>query len=747
MTKKLPLLLLIVALALMVSCNPDAANDPKENAKASSSGLTKQMVQGEDVSGIKLEVTLGEGYRFIKSIMKGEDVTPWFANLPTGVRAKAYAPDMAGNKGLGGKDADSGDEKSKMDFSGEGITFYAVKEGDTSLTVEFNGTVDDVPEEPMTFTIPAEYTNANVDIVVGVSGGSSGNLPVIKICSITFKHNYGIEDRKVSVRSGEKVDNYNPADREGFTFDGWYTDEGLTKKYDFNTNVKGDIVLWAKWTPNTSEGVEKPIIEVSGTGFGVYTVTITNPNYSTIPHMYYTLDGSYPDPSEYSVKAGEKGRIKQSDSKETIIEVSSGTIITALNSFLGKTSDVAVEVVPGKGSFYIIGTETKIGRVFDGDGKMTSENSHRYTVFNPYKYMDEDVSKDIVKGSGIGDDFNVIEVFEYDDDKLLVVANHSNYKTDRPYFYFFANRNNGHYDNGEVYSINSGNRIKAESDIIFSKTNDKFAIITEKSIYFVDISSNKTETVASDSSEHFKSGYLNGDDLYVFGRIDVSSGFKAAFWKYNLKNNTKEIKQLEVPDGSSLTGKSYQILVSTLKDGSLYLVVDGDFKTSKNDGIAKELWKYDLSTNTVSFVSKMSISNSYDFACVHNILVYNGKLVLTGGYRKNNSNPSDHRVFIPCIWDENWNPTDDFKQPDGFINASIERVQIINGDLYLLSNVSEVADAGSDCKDYYMWDYNGKTGTITHGIVWKYGDPNFIIEVGSGFYNLGLSSTIAYLSL
>lgn len=741
MTKKLPLLLLIAALALMVSCNPDAANNPKENAKASSSGLTRQMVQGQDVSGIKLEVTLGEGYRFIKSIMKGEDVTSWFANLPKGVSAKAYAPDMAGNKGLGGKDADSSDEKPKMDFSSEDITFYAVKEGDTSLTVEFNGTVDDVPEEPMTFTIPAEYTNANVDIVVGVSGGSSGNLPVVKICSITFKHNYGIEDHKVSVRSGEKVDSYNPAEREGFTFDGWYTDEGLTKKYDFNTIVTDSIVLWAKWTSNTGAGVEKPIIEVSGTGFGVYTVTITNPNYPTIPHMYYTLDGSYPDPSEYSVKAGEKGRIKQSDSKETIIEVSSGTIITALNSFSGKTSDVAVEVVPGKGSFYIIGAETKVVRKFDEKRNVTEENSYRYTVFSPYKNMDENVSNGIVKDSGeYGDDFNVLEVFEYNDDKLLVVANYSSDGIERPYYYFFANRSNGHYDGGKVYSINSGNKIGAKSDIIFSKANDKFAIITDKAIYFVDVSSNETEMVASDSSEHFKSGYLSGDDLYVFGRIDVSSGFKAAFWKYNLKNNTKEIKQLEVPDGSRLVGKSYQILVGTLKDGSLYLVVDDDYKTSNDDGIAKELWKYELSTNTISFVSKMSVSNSYDFACVHNILVYNDKLILTGGYRKNNSNPSDHRVFIPCIWDENWSATDDFKQPDGFINANIERVQIINGELYFLSNVSELADGGVN-DDY------AERRTIIHGVVWKYNDRDFIIEVGSGFYNLGLRSTIAYLSL
>ncbi|MBR4185432.1 MAG: InlB B-repeat-containing protein, partial [Clostridia bacterium] len=35
---------------------------------------------------------------------------------------------------------------------------------------------------------------------------------------------------------------------EGWKFEGWYTDEALTKPYSFTTPVKGDIVLFAKWT-------------------------------------------------------------------------------------------------------------------------------------------------------------------------------------------------------------------------------------------------------------------------------------------------------------------------------------------------------------------------------------------------------------------------------------------------------------------------------------------------------------------
>lgn len=43
-----------------------------------------------------------------------------------------------------------------------------------------------------------------------------------------------------------------PADptREGYTFDGWYTDEACTKAYDFSAAVTADMTLYAKWTKN-----------------------------------------------------------------------------------------------------------------------------------------------------------------------------------------------------------------------------------------------------------------------------------------------------------------------------------------------------------------------------------------------------------------------------------------------------------------------------------------------------------------
>ena len=36
-------------------------------------------------------------------------------------------------------------------------------------------------------------------------------------------------------------------ERDGYGFDGWYTDKELTKKYDLTTKVNKDITLYAKW--------------------------------------------------------------------------------------------------------------------------------------------------------------------------------------------------------------------------------------------------------------------------------------------------------------------------------------------------------------------------------------------------------------------------------------------------------------------------------------------------------------------
>ena len=64
---------------------------------------------------------------------------------------------------------------------------------------------------------------------------------------VTFNTDGGTSIDEVTVNHGEKITK--PADpkKENLIFDGWYTDEDKTSKFDFNDEIKSDTTLYAKW--------------------------------------------------------------------------------------------------------------------------------------------------------------------------------------------------------------------------------------------------------------------------------------------------------------------------------------------------------------------------------------------------------------------------------------------------------------------------------------------------------------------
>lgn len=73
---------------------------------------------------------------------------------------------------------------------------------------------------------------------------------------ITLDYNYdGASTKTVSVSEGEKLEK--PADptRDGWTFDGWYTDADCTYPYDFENTVSEAFTLYASWLDPNKEYV------------------------------------------------------------------------------------------------------------------------------------------------------------------------------------------------------------------------------------------------------------------------------------------------------------------------------------------------------------------------------------------------------------------------------------------------------------------------------------------------------------
>ena len=119
------------------------------------------------------------------------------------------------------------------------------------------------------------------------AGGGGWSSPIVIYHYVVFRSNGGsaVPEQRVQDNSRARK----PADptREGYTFDGWFVDSGLTSLYDFNTPVTKSITLYAGWTEIEVEAEEPP------------------PPQLTDEHIMY-IDG-YPDgtvhPDDYITRA------------------------------------------------------------------------------------------------------------------------------------------------------------------------------------------------------------------------------------------------------------------------------------------------------------------------------------------------------------------------------------------------------------------------------------------------------------
>jgi len=118
---------------------------------------------------------------------------------------------------------------------------------------------------------------------------------IINQYTFTFESNGGTPVASQTVNHGEPATKPTDPTREGYTFDGWYSDDvTFENEWDFSTVVTDEIALYAKWSLN----LYTVCFECNG-GTPVASQTVTHGETATKPtdptREGYTFDGWYSD--------------------------------------------------------------------------------------------------------------------------------------------------------------------------------------------------------------------------------------------------------------------------------------------------------------------------------------------------------------------------------------------------------------------------------------------------------------------
>lgn len=96
-----------------------------------------------------------------------------------------------------------------------------------------------------------------------------GKKLVYREYNVRLVYGDGREDKIITVGTGEVAGVEDPT-REGFEFEGWCTDSGLTNYYDFNSAITSDVTLYAKWDFDYKHLLSRVSSEVSPASVMIY---------------------------------------------------------------------------------------------------------------------------------------------------------------------------------------------------------------------------------------------------------------------------------------------------------------------------------------------------------------------------------------------------------------------------------------------------------------------------------------------
>lgn len=122
-------------------------------------------------------------------------------------------------------------------------------------------TLESTSESTITLSISQDYSEAvsseSTDTyalrTIYVRVHAEGYTPELEEYTVTFETNGGSKVDAQKVEDGSTADKPTDPTKDGYTFEGWYSNDKLTEKYDFSSAITGDITLYAKWTEDTTE--------------------------------------------------------------------------------------------------------------------------------------------------------------------------------------------------------------------------------------------------------------------------------------------------------------------------------------------------------------------------------------------------------------------------------------------------------------------------------------------------------------
>ena len=164
---------------------------------------------------------------------------------------------------------------------GAEVTAERVRRGNSLSTSEITGTVNGLDGQPLegtwtwktdremdetgTFEETAVFTPTDTNyapfetsVLVTVYYSSSGGEGSVTRYTVTFDTQGGSEINSIRVTRNGTVTKPEEPTKEGYIFEGWFTDEDCTNAYDFDKRVTENITLYAKWMKEQPDNPTDP---------------------------------------------------------------------------------------------------------------------------------------------------------------------------------------------------------------------------------------------------------------------------------------------------------------------------------------------------------------------------------------------------------------------------------------------------------------------------------------------------------